>query len=630
MNKLFFFIFVWLSIAPFGKSQTISVPDIILSDIPFHITISNVPDSLTNITLIISNGDKTERKILQLNEGKYDSTISLSMLGKINFNTVEVKEIKKEVRSIPGFLSIVPPLIAILLALFLRQVIVALVFGVFIGCVFIYDYNPVYALMRMIDTITLNTLTDSSNMSIIVFTLLFGGVVGLISANGGTNGMANLIIRFAKTRRSGMLSSWLLGIVIFFDDYANTLIVGNLMRPITDKLKISREKLAFIVDSTSAPVTSLFIVSTWIGFEIGLIQDGLKLISSTENAYDVFLQTIPYRFYPIAMIFFVFLISFTKRDYGAMYKAEMRALNGEVVRPGSKIPDDLTETTNFLHNGKKTRWYNAVFPILFLVLGTIFGLAYTGIISLHEQGVFEFGIREIIGNSDSNKALMWSSLSSCILAILMTLSQRILNLSETIDAWFRGIRSMLLAVIILMLAWEISSVTEQIQTANYIIHMLSDSLNPRLIPVIVFIVCAVTSFSTGSSWGTMAIMMPIVIPLSHAVTGLAGMNESNSTLILHGVISSVLAGSVFGDHCSPIADTTILSSMASACDHIDHVRTQLPYALTAAIICMLVGDIPTAYNFSPYLSILIIFGLLTAVILIFGKKIELNSEVKVD
>jgi Na+/H+ antiporter NhaC len=625
LNKLFIFIFIWLALIDVGKSQTITTPNIILSDIPFQFSISNIPDSLSKINLIISHGRMIEKKQLIINEGKFDSTLSLNVLGKITFGIEEVQAVNKEVRSIPGIMSIIPPLLAILLALFLRQVIVALVSGVYIGCIFIYDYNPVYALMRMIDTITLNTLTDSSNMSIIVFTLLFGGVVGLISANGGTKGMANLIIRFAKTRRSGMLSAWLMGIIIFFDDYANTLIVGNLMRPITDKLKISREKLAFIVDSTSAPVTSLFIVSTWIGFEIGLIQDGLKLISSTENSYDVFLQTIPYRFYPIAMIFFVFLVSFTKRDYGPMYHAEMRALNGEVVRPGSKIPDDLTETTNFLHNGAKTRWYNAVFPILFLVIGTIFGLAYTGISALHQQGIYDFGIREIIGNSDSNKALMWSSLSACILAIIMTLSQRIMNLTETIDAWFRGIRSMLLAIIILMLAWEISSVTEQIQTANYIIHILSDSLNPRFLPVIVFIVCAITSFSTGSSWGTMAIMMPIVIPLSHAVTLLAGMDDTTSILILHGVISSVLAGSVFGDHCSPIADTTILSSMASACDHIDHVRTQLPYALTAAVICMIIGDIPTAYNFSPYLSILIIFGVITAVVFIFGKKIESKS-----
>ncbi len=625
MNRLFIFIFVWLSFIQIGGSQTITAPEIILSDIPFQFTISNLPDSLQQINLIVSNGNTIEKKVLRVNAGKSDSTFSLNMLGTLHFSIEGFKEAAKEVRSIPGILSIVPPLLAILLALFLRQVIVALVFGVYIGCIFIYDYNPLIALMRMIDTITIATLTDSSNMSIIVFTLLFGGVVGLISANGGTKGMANLIIRFAKTRRSGMLSSWLMGIVIFFDDYANTLIVGNLMRPITDKLKISREKLAFIVDSTSAPVTSLFIVSTWIGFEIGLIQDGLKLIGSTENAYDVFLQTIPYRFYPIAMIFFVFLVSLTKRDYGPMYQAEIRALKGEVVRPGSKIPDDLTETTNFLHNGNKIRWYNAVFPILFLVFGTIFGLAYTGISALNSQGIYEYGIREIIGNSDSNKALMWSSLSACILAIIMTLSQRILNLSETIDAWFRGIRSMLLAIIILMLAWEISSVTEQIQTANYIIHLLSDSLNPRFLPVIVFIVCAITSFSTGSSWGTMAIMMPIVIPLSNAVTTNMGMSSTDSILILHGVISSVLAGSVFGDHCSPIADTTILSSMASACDHIDHVRTQLPYALTVALICMLLGDLPTAYNFSPYLSILIIFGVLTTVILIFGKKTTLDK-----
>lgn len=621
MNRFIIVLFIVFFSAGLANSQNISIPDLVLTDIPFSIKISDAPDSVTSLQLKFSSKTQTEIINIELSNGSADTSISTKLSGDIFINLVGITEIELKTKSIPGFLSIVPPLLAILLALALRQVIVALVMGIFVGCFFIYDFNPLLAFMSMIDTVLLNTLIDSSNMSIIVFTLLFGGVVGLISANGGTKGMANLIIRFAKTRRSGMLSSWLMGIVIFFDDYANTLIVGNLMRPITDKLKISREKLAFIVDSTSAPVTSLFIVSTWIGFEIGLIQDGLRTIASTENAYDVFLRTIPYRFYPIAMIFFVFITSYMKRDYGPMYHAEVRASNGQVSRPGAKIPDDLTETTNFLHNGDRIRWYNAVIPILLLVLGTILGLAYTGMNSLAEQGITNYGIREIIGNSDSNKALMWSSLFACIVAIIMTLSQRIMNLSDTIDSWFRGVRSMLLAIMILILAWGISSVTEQMQTANYIIHMLSDSLNPRFLPVIVFIVCAITSFSTGSSWGIMAIMMPIVIPLSHAVTSHADMSSSDSILILHGVISSVLAGSVFGDHCSPIADTTILSSMASSCDHIDHVRTQLPYALTAGVICIFVGDIPTAFGFSPFLSIAIIFALITGVVYYIGKRI---------
>lgn len=605
-----------------SNAQTLTIPDIVLTNISFKVIITDLPDSLSHVKLTFTNDDKSFTKVLVNVNGKIDTSITLQHSGNYFISTENFRNMNREVRALPGIMSIAPPLLAIILALLLRQVLVALFAGVFTGAFFIYDFNPFTALLRMIDTITINTLVDPSKMSIIVFTMLFGGVVGVISANGGTKGMADLIIRFAKTRRSGMLSSWMMGLLIFFDDYANTLIVGNLMRPITDKLKISREKLAFIVDSTSAPVTSLLIVSTWIGFEIGLIQEGLKQINSTENAYDVFLQTIVYRFYPIAMIFFVFISSYTKRDFGPMYKAEVRASKGEVVRAGSKIPDDLTESTLYLSSGKKNRWFNAVIPIIFLVFGSIAALAFTGINSLHNQGIYEFGVREVIGNSDSNLALLWSSFSASLLAIIMTLSQRILNISDTVDSWFKGIRSMLFAILILLLAWEISYVTDKLQTANYLIDLLGDVLNPRFLPVLVFIVCGAISFSTGSSWGTMAIMMPIVIPLSYAVTTNAGYNSGDSTLILHGVISSVLAGSVFGDHCSPIADTTILSSMASACDHIDHVRTQLPYAITVGLLCMIIGDIPTAFNFSPYLSIMFIFGVITAILFIFGKRVE--------
>ncbi|MCB9249255.1 MAG: hypothetical protein H6613_12295 [Ignavibacteriales bacterium] len=213
---------------------------------------------------------------------------------------------------------------AILLALLFRQVLVALFAGIYVGLLFIHDFNFITALLRLVDTNLFSALIDPDHAYIILFTLLIGGVVGVISKNGGTIGLANQITKFAKTPRSGMLSSWLMGLVIFFDDYANSLIIGNMMRPITDKLKISREKLAYIVDSTAAPIASLVIISTWIGYELGLIGDGLKLIGSDQNPYEVFLQTLPYRFYPIAAVFFFFITSYLKRDFGPMYKAEIK------------------------------------------------------------------------------------------------------------------------------------------------------------------------------------------------------------------------------------------------------------------------------------------------------------------
>lgn len=627
MKKITSTLFLILLSFTILKAQNISTPSFGLQSIKFSVKLNNIPDSINHLNVILNNSVKKQEYYLTVNNNKIDTTISTNLTGNLTVSTKELGKIKSEIRIIPGWLSLVPPLLAILLALIFRQVIIALLIGIFSGAIFINDYNPLIGLLKVIDTYIINALTDVSHIQIIVFTLLFGGVVGLISKSGGTKGISDLITKFAKTRKSGLLSTWLMGIAIFFDDYANTLIVGNLMRPITDKLRISREKLSFIVDATAAPVASIFIISSWIGFEVGLIHDGLNVIASNENAYDVFIQTIPYRFYPILMLVFVFMIAYFKRDFGPMYKAEKRAVEeGKVFFIENIKGTDLTESTEMFGNEDKAKWYNGVIPILVLVFGTIIGLYVTGTNNLSVKGITEYGLRDIIGNSDSYTALLWASFSACVIAGIMIISQKIMNLKETLDAWFLGLRSMFLALIILTLAWSIGSITNEMKTADYIVSLLGDSLNPRYLPVLVFIVCAATSFSTGTSWGTMAIMMPIVIPLTASVSHLYNFNPIDSEIILHGVISSVLAGSVFGDHCSPISDTTILSSMASGCDHIDHVRTQLPYAVLVAFFCMLIGDIPTAFGFSPYLSILIIIALLIVILFIFGKKLDYNFD----
>jgi len=620
LKKLFLLCLVFLST---GYSQKVSLPQLVLQDIEFSVNVEEIPDTARRIRLLFINDEYTKSISFDVKEGRVDTIVTLPVSGNFIVKYEGINLPDEEIRVIPGILSIIPPLLAIVLALILRQVIISLLLGIFMGALFVFDYNFGSAFLRVIDTYIINALFDKSHLQVIAFTFLFGGVIGLISKSGGTQGIANLLIKFAKKRRSGMVATWASGLLIFFDDYSNALIVGNLMRPITDKLKISREKLAFIVDSTSAPVASIFIISSWIGFEIGLIQDGLNSIGSTASAYDVFLQTIPFRFYPVAMLFFVFMIAWTKRDFGLMYKAELRAYKeNKLVRDDAKISGEFNDPFDLLGSKIKPKWYNGLIPLLVLILGTIVSLVYTGISTLEENGITDYGIRDIIGNSDSYSALLWSSFAACVVAGAMIIFQKILNLSDTIDAWFTGMRSMFLALIILTLAWSIGAVTSDMKTADYIVSLISDSIDPRFLPVIIFIACALTSFATGTSWGTMAVMMPIVIPLGAGVSSLYGLSPADQTLILYGVVSSVLAGSVFGDHCSPIADTTILSSMASACDHMDHVRTQLPYAMLVAVVCMLLGDIPTAFGFSPYLSILIISGVLIAVLFFIGKKVE--------
>jgi Na+/H+ antiporter NhaC len=255
--------------------------------------VQNIPDSVKTIELNFLGVNNSYIYKLDVIDGKVNKEIIIDNSGKYEIKNNLAPDKSEYIRVIPGWLSIIPPLLAILLALLIRQVIVSLLAGIYVGAIFLYDFNPFTALLRLSDTIILNVLVDADHMYVIVFTLLIGGVVGIISKNGGTTGLANQITKLAKTAKSGMIASWLMGVVIFFDDYANSLIIGNMMRPITDKLKISREKLSYIVDSTAAPVASIVIISTWIGYELGLINEGLKAIGSAENAYDVFIKTIP-------------------------------------------------------------------------------------------------------------------------------------------------------------------------------------------------------------------------------------------------------------------------------------------------------------------------------------------------
>ncbi|MFI5238025.1 MAG: Na+/H+ antiporter NhaC family protein, partial [Ignavibacteriales bacterium] len=428
MNKIIFFFFCIIAFSTDLFGHKIEIPNLVLSGISFEIKGDDFPDSLSSIIMKFFNDDFTGEFNLILAEGSFDTLLTIPNSGnyQLIFSGIDTEE--TSVNVIPAILSIIPPLLAIVLALVFRQVIISLILGIYSGVLFIYGFDPLTALLRLVDKYIIEAVSDVSHTQIIVFTLLFGGVIGLISRSGGTTGIANSLSRFARTRKSGMLTAWLSGLIIFFDDYANALVVGNLMRPITDKLKISREKLSFIVDATSAPVASIFIVSSWIGYEVGLIQDGLNTIGSSLNGYSLFLDTIIFRFYPLAMLFFVFLVSITNRDFGSMLKAERRAVKEGKVSAVSFSTNEFIEKSDLFGNEDKAKWYNGVIPILVLIFVTIFGLIFTGIDSLREQGISDYGIRNIISNSNSYLALLWGSFSACVVAALMIVAQKLLTL----------------------------------------------------------------------------------------------------------------------------------------------------------------------------------------------------------
>ncbi len=526
-------------------------------------------------------------------------------------------------RVIPGILTILPPLLAIFLALIFRQVVISLFSGIWLGAIFIYNYNILTGYLKSLDTYIVNSLVDHSHASIVIFSLGLGGMVGIISKAGGTAGIVEAISKFAKKPRGGQLAAWAMGLFIFFDDYANTLIVGNTMRPFTDRLRISREKLSYIVDSTAAPVVSVAIISTWVGFQVGLIQSAFESLGIHKDAYFVFLQTIPYSYYSWITIAFVFFVAVLLRDFGPMYRAEKRSLTTGAVIGEKAQPLADTESFDLLEDSESIplRWYNAIIPIVLLILITFVGMYYTGIQALGARaGTARLG--EIIGNADSFAALTWGTFTAILVAGALAIGQKILSLQQTFTAWLGGVKAMALAMIILVLAWAIGQISADLHTADYVVQVTRGLFSPRLLPAITFTIAAFISFATGTSWATMAILTPIVIPIAYKMTGMAQFGPDLAHTIMLGTIGAVLSGSIFGDHCSPISDTTIMSSMASASDHIDHVRTQLPYALSAAGIALIFGYLPAGWDFHPLITIPMGFVVIVLLLLIVGKPLE--------
>ncbi|HUF11805.1 MAG TPA: Na+/H+ antiporter NhaC family protein [Longimicrobiales bacterium] len=537
----------------------------------------------------------------------------------------------------PGWLSLLPPLVAIGLALIFREVVVSLFLGVLLGAIIVAGGNPLSGLAITIDRFALEAVADPDHASIMIFTLLLGGMVGVIGRSGGTRGIVEAMRPFATSPRRAQLLTWAGGIAIFFDDYTNTLIVGNTMRPVTDGLSVSREKLSYIVDSTAAPMAAIAVISTWVGFEISLIGDALEsaasqvadplqradLLAASEMPFTIFLHSIPYLFYPIFALLFVAIVIWMKRDFGPMHAAEVRARSGGgVSRPGAVLPMDVRHELADAEDTDHDRWYNAALPVLMVVGVALGGIWLTGRASLAEAGTPSTGVWSVVGAGNAFKGLLWGSLAGAMLAIGLAVGQRILKIQPAMEAFVDGMRSMMLALIILTLAWSLGGVTEALGTGPYLSSLIQESIPIQLLPAIVVVVAAAISFATGTSWGTMAILFPVVVPLAVAMGAGVNFDTGEHYTILLGVISSVMAGSIFGDHCSPISDTTVMSSLASACDHIDHVRTQLPYALTVVTVALLIGDIPTAFGLHPAISLVVGVLLLIAIARVMGKPAE--------
>ena len=482
------------------------------------------------------------------------------------------------VQSYP-WLTILPPLLAIVMAIAFHEVNFALLVAVFIGCLLLSDFGFMSSATQMTETLV-NSVADADHAAVLLFTGLLGSVISLMNATGGTTAVVEKLASKADTRCKGQVMTWLAGMVIFFDDYANTLLIGGSMRSLFDRLGISRAKLAFIVDATAATVASVAL-STWTAYEIQQVAVGIqesqqiaaelseKAINATASS--VFFHTIPFRFYPLITIIAVGVIAFSGKDFGPMWKAERDAS----LRDRQKFAPSSQGSTSSI-------WY-AVVPILVLV-----GIVVFGFIKTRPEG------EEV----DIYRLLLDGSLASMVIAALLPVASGRLTLAACSESIIDGVKSMMPAMVILMLAWSISDVcsADNLNTAGYIVSTVKDGIHLEFLPAAAFLAAGAISVSIGSSYTTMALLLPLFIPLTANLIAQSDVATITSDPIFLATTGAILAGAIFGDHCSPISDTTVLSSAAAGCDHLQHVSTQLPYSLLIATCCVLFGYLPVGFG----------------------------------
>lgn len=532
-----------------------------------------------------------------------------------------------------GILTILPPLVAIALAFITKETILSLFLGVFVG-----EYMVCADGLNIFSTIVqaflgiagqvISSMADPWNAGIVLQCLLIGGVIQLVTKMGGAKALADALSKYANTPRKAQLITWLIGLCVFFDDYANSLIVGPIMRPVMDKLHVSREKLAFIVDATAAPIAGIAIISTWIGLELGLIKDGFASIGMNVGSFGIFLQTIPFRFYNILILIFIIISAFTLYEFGPMKEAEKRARKGFEEDEKEKAVigfDDVAPA-----EGAKITVWNAIIPIGTLIIGALIAFYWSGyttildgsdqaLITLMKTSPLSFnGIFEALSQSDASVALFQAALLASLVGITMGVAEGIFTIGEAFNTWVDGMKTIVITGVILLLAWSLGGVIGEVGTADYLVGVLKEAIPMFLLPTLIFILGALISFATGTSYGTMSILMPLAIPLAWAISPDMGFAVV--------CISGVLTGAIFGDHCSPISDTTILSSMGSGCDHIAHVNTQIYYALFVAVIAILFGYIPAGLGIPWYIDIPVAVVVMYVALRLIGEKVEFEAE----
>lgn len=480
-----------------------------------------------------------------------------------------------------GLLSVLPPLLAIVLALLTRQVYISLVAGIWLGWLVINDFNLLQGTIATLEGFV-EVFRNPGNTRTIMFSALVGALLIFIQYSGGVRGFINGIDRLLvklEERKVGQsrvvvgLLAQVTGIMLFIETSISALTVGTLYRPVFDRLKIPREKLAYIADSSSAPSAIMIPFNAWGAFIMGLL-----LTQGIDAPFKTMMHAVPFNFYPMLTIALVSFIVISRRDFGPMVKAEKRTREtGKLLNDGARpmVSDEITSYQ--MKEGVRPRAINMIIPLATMVLMMIVSLAYTGWAEVEGSNGFLNHFTRAMGRGSGSSAVLYAVCSSLIVSMILYKAQRIMGLRKMVSLILKGVSELMPLALLMMLAFAISHVCNTLGTGQYVADITREWLSPALLPAIVFVLSAFIAFSTGTSWGTFAIMMSVALPM-------AEIHGANIYL----VVAATMGGGVFGDHCSPISDTTIISSMASASDHIDHVRTQLPYALFTGILTTLI------------------------------------------
>lgn len=459
------------------------------------------------------------------------------------------------------FWSLVPPLVAIILALITKEVYSSLFVGIVVGGLFYSNFNIKDAYLTIFTDATDGGMATkiAGNVGILVFLVVLGILVALMNKAGGSAAYGRWATGAIKTRRGALLSTFALGVLVFVDDYFNCLTVGSVMRPVTDTHKISRAKLAYIIDATAAPICIIAPISSWAAAVAGVVEG--------VNGLDLFIHAIPYNFYALLTIVAMLTLTITNTDFGPMLTHERNAqINNDLYTTDARPFKDASDEEKPIGNGKVI---DLVLPVIVLIFCCIIGMIYTGGFFDGESFVDAFA------NCDSSTGLMLGSIAALLITFVLYIPRKVLRFREFMDCLPEGFKAMVPAILILTFAWTLSGVTGLLGADVFVAGLLEGSKGvvQMLIPVIVFCIAVFLAFATGTSWGTFGILLPIVVPI---------MDPGSELLII--TVAATLAGAVCGDHCSPISDTTIMASTGAQCDHINHVSTQLPYALTVAVV----------------------------------------------